>query len=101
MAVVIEFLIVALALYLCASIWVPGIRPYWRALDISIRLGTLSSVGAAMFFGTPALIVLTGPPAVGRGFLYVCAMILGFALTAVGYLFDKRVAGKAGPAGGG
>jgi len=97
MTVVIEFLIVALALYMLASVWVPGIRPYWRAgaLDISIRLGTLSSVGAAMFFGTPAVIVLTGPPAVGRGFLYLSAMILGFALTAVGYLFDRRVTDKA------
>ena len=95
--VVIEFLIVALGLYMCASVWVPGIRPYWRAgaLDISIRLGTLSSVGAAMFFGTPAVIVVTGPPAVGRGFFYVFVMILGFALTAVGYFIDRRVADKA------
>ena len=97
LTVVIEFLIVALALYLCASIWAPGIRPYWRAgvLDIRSRLGTLSSVGAAMFFGTPAVIIVTGPPAAGRGFVYVCAMLLGLALTVVGYLFDKRVADKA------
>ena len=96
LTVVIEFLIVALAFYTCASVWVPGIRPYWRTGVIDIRrLGTLSSVGAAMFFGTPAVIILTGPPAAGRGFVYVCVMILGLALTAVGYRIDKRVAGKA------
>ncbi|HEX7175703.1 MAG TPA: hypothetical protein VF240_10630 [Pyrinomonadaceae bacterium] len=97
MTVVIEFLIVALALYLCASIWAPGIRPYWRAgvLDIRSRLGTLSSVGAAVFFGTPAVIILSGPPATGRGLLYVCAMILGLALTVAGYCIDKKVADKA------
>ena len=97
LTVVIEFLIVALALYLCASIWAPGIRPYWRAgvLDLRSRLGTLSSVGAAMFFGTPAVIILSGPPAAGRGLLYVFAMILGRALTVVGYVIDRRVADKA------
>ena len=96
LTVVIEFLIVALAFYMCASVWVPGIRPYWRTGVIDIRrLGTLSSVGAAMFFGTPAVIILTGPPATGRGFVYVCVMVLGLALTAVGYRIDKRVAGKA------
>lgn len=96
MTVVIEFLIVALAAYMSASVWVPGIRPYWRTGVIDIRrLGTLSSVGAAMFFGTPAVIILTGPPADGRGFVYVFVMILGLALTAVGYRIDKRVAGKA------
>jgi len=96
MTVVIEFLIVALALYMCASVWVPGIRPYWRTGVIDLRrLGTLSSVGAAMFFGTPAAVILTGPPAAGRGLLYVGVMVLGLALTAVGYRLDKRVAGKA------
>jgi hypothetical protein len=78
---------VVLAFYSILCIWIPEIRLFgWRYT--SAKFGTVSYVGLALFFWSPAL-AFTGLISKENPFLLYVVMLSAGLITVIGYFMDK------------